>query len=78
MIGFIILGPELEGKSLQLLKEAVSALSRIAVTWNSHNLRRHAAELVVRAPDVPVAVAQLWRRPSAIGGVVSKIPAENV
>lgn len=35
--GFTILGPELEGKRVQLLKEAVPALSRIAVMWNPAN-----------------------------------------
>jgi len=35
--GFTILGPELEGKRVQLLKEAVPALSRIAVLWNPAN-----------------------------------------
>src|SRR5262245_28012295 len=36
--GFTILGPELEGKRLQLLKEAVPHLSRAAVLWNPNNL----------------------------------------
>src|SRR5262245_27787209 len=35
--GFTILGPELEVKRVQLLKEAVPALSRIAVMWNPAN-----------------------------------------
>jgi putative tryptophan/tyrosine transport system substrate-binding protein len=35
--GFTILGPELEGKRVQLLKEIVPALSRIAVIWNPAN-----------------------------------------
>jgi ABC-type uncharacterized transport system substrate-binding protein len=35
--GFTISGPELEGKRVQLLKEAVSGLSRVAVLWNSAN-----------------------------------------
>ncbi len=35
--GFTILGPELEGKRLELLKEAVPVLSRIAVLWNPAN-----------------------------------------
>jgi ABC-type uncharacterized transport system substrate-binding protein len=35
--GFTILGPELEGKRVQLLKEAVPALSRLAVMWNPAN-----------------------------------------
>jgi putative ABC transport system substrate-binding protein len=35
--GFTILGPELEGKRVQLLKEVAPALSRIAVMWNSAN-----------------------------------------
>jgi putative tryptophan/tyrosine transport system substrate-binding protein len=35
--GFTILGPELEGKRVQLLKEAVPTLSRVAVMWNPAN-----------------------------------------
>jgi putative ABC transport system substrate-binding protein len=35
--GFTILGPELEGKRVQLLKEAVPTLSRMAVMWNPAN-----------------------------------------
>jgi putative ABC transport system substrate-binding protein len=35
--GFTILGPELEGKRVQLIKEAVTALSQIAVMWNPAN-----------------------------------------
>jgi ABC-type uncharacterized transport system substrate-binding protein len=35
--GFTILGPELEGKRVQLLKEAVPAAAHIAVVWNSSN-----------------------------------------
>src|SRR3989442_2972213 len=35
--GFTILGPELEGKRLELLKLAVSPLSRVAVLWNPSN-----------------------------------------
>jgi putative tryptophan/tyrosine transport system substrate-binding protein len=35
--GFTILGPDLEGKRLELLKETVSGLSRVAVIWNPTN-----------------------------------------
>ena len=35
--GFTILGPELEGKRLELLKRAVPGLSRLAVLWNPSN-----------------------------------------
>jgi putative ABC transport system substrate-binding protein len=35
--GFTILGPELEGKRLEILREVVPGLSRIAVIWNSAN-----------------------------------------
>jgi putative ABC transport system substrate-binding protein len=35
--GFTILGPDLEGKRLELLKETVSGLSRVAVLWNPSN-----------------------------------------
>ena len=37
MTGFIILGPELKGKRVQLLKEAVPTLARVAVMWNPAN-----------------------------------------
>jgi putative ABC transport system substrate-binding protein len=35
--GFTISGPELEGRRLQLLKDAVPALARLTVLWNSAN-----------------------------------------
>jgi putative ABC transport system substrate-binding protein len=35
--GFTISGPELEGKRVQLLKEAVAGFSRAAVMWNRSN-----------------------------------------
>jgi putative ABC transport system substrate-binding protein len=35
--GFTVLGPELEGKRLDLLKQAVPRISRVAVLWNSGN-----------------------------------------
>jgi ABC-type uncharacterized transport system substrate-binding protein len=35
--GFTILGPELEGKRLELLKQAVPGLARLAVLWNPSN-----------------------------------------
>jgi putative tryptophan/tyrosine transport system substrate-binding protein len=35
--GFTILGPELEGKRLELLKQAVPNVSRVAVLWNPSN-----------------------------------------
>ncbi len=34
MTGFSFTGPELEGKRLQILKEMVPGLSRVAVLWN--------------------------------------------
>jgi putative ABC transport system substrate-binding protein len=35
--GFTILGPELEGKRLEILRQVVPKLSRVAVLWNSAN-----------------------------------------
>jgi ABC-type uncharacterized transport system substrate-binding protein len=35
--GFTILGPDLEGKRLELLKETVPGLSRVAMLWNPTN-----------------------------------------
>jgi putative ABC transport system substrate-binding protein len=55
------LGPELEGKRVQLLKEAVPGLSRIAVMWNPanpgivdflHQMRAAAAALNITAKPI--------------------------
>ena len=35
--GFTVLGPEIEGKRLELLKQAVPELSRLAILWNPSN-----------------------------------------
>jgi putative ABC transport system substrate-binding protein len=35
--GFTVLGPELEGKRLELLKQALPRISRVAVLWNPAN-----------------------------------------
>ena len=35
--GFTVLGPELEGKRLELLRQIVPGLSRVAVLWNPAN-----------------------------------------
>jgi putative tryptophan/tyrosine transport system substrate-binding protein len=35
--GFTILGPELEGKRLELVKQVIPGLSRLAVLWNPSN-----------------------------------------
>jgi putative ABC transport system substrate-binding protein len=51
--GVSLLNAELSGKALQLLKEAVPAVSRVAVFWNSENpLHRQ-----VRAATEPAATA---------------------
>ena len=58
---FYNLGPELEGKRVQLLKEAVPGLSRIAVMWNPanpgivdflHQMRAAAAALNITAKPI--------------------------
>src|SRR5881397_1064935 len=56
--GFTILGPELEGKRLELLKGAIPSLSRVAVLWNPANtgiaFYREAIETAGRALRVAV------------------------
>jgi putative ABC transport system substrate-binding protein len=47
--GLTSIAPELEGKRLELLREVVPALSRIAVLWNPSNAYMIATEKQVRA-----------------------------
>ena len=47
--GLTILAPELEGKRMELLKEAVPRLSRVAVLWNSRVPEARACAGCVRA-----------------------------
>jgi putative ABC transport system substrate-binding protein len=56
--GFAYLLPELTGKRLQLLKEAVPQLSRVAVLWNAANpyKARDLTELQAVADSLSVAV----------------------
>jgi putative ABC transport system substrate-binding protein len=81
--GFTILGADLEGKRLELLKEMVSGLSRVAILWNPTNpgltagyyqqLRDAATALGVTVP-----VAAEVRRPddleSAFAAIVTARP----
>ena len=64
--GFTILGPELEGKRMQLLKRAVPRLARVAVLWNPSNpgIRYYfeAIETAARAMSVSVGPVTEVRR----------------
>jgi len=64
--GFTILGPELEGKRLELLKQAVPKLTRVAVLWNPSNpgiaFNLEATEAAGRALQVTVGPVMEVRR----------------
>jgi putative ABC transport system substrate-binding protein len=64
--GFTILGPELEGKRMELLKQAVPRLSRVAVLWNPANpgiaFNLEAIEVAGRALHVTVGPVVEVRR----------------
>jgi putative tryptophan/tyrosine transport system substrate-binding protein len=62
--GFTILGPDLEGKRLELLKETVSGVSRIAVLWNPTN------------PGLTAGYYQQMRAAATTLGVTVQIVAE--
>jgi putative tryptophan/tyrosine transport system substrate-binding protein len=62
--GFTILGPDLEGKRLELLKETVSGLSRIAVLWNPTN------------PGLTAGYYQQMRAAATALGVTVQVAAE--
>jgi putative ABC transport system substrate-binding protein len=49
-------GPELQGKRLELLREAVPAISRVAVIWNPANVSARAAIPAVAAAAKALAV----------------------
>jgi putative ABC transport system substrate-binding protein len=80
--GFTILGPELEGKRVQLLKEAVPALSHIAVMWNPanpgivdflHQMRAAAAALNITAKPI-TEVTQASELKSAFAAIADSRP----
>lgn len=80
--GFTILGPELEGKRVQLLKEIVPALSRIAVMWNPanpgivdflHQMRAAASALNVAVKPI-VEVTQSSELKEAFAAIANSNP----
>jgi len=80
--GFTILGPELEGKRMELLKRAVPRLSRVAVLWNPANpgitYYYEATEVAARAMRVTlgpvVEVRRLEDLESALATIASGRP----
>jgi putative ABC transport system substrate-binding protein len=62
--GFTILGPDLEGKRLELLGETVSGLSRVAVLWNPTN------------PGLTAGYYQQMRAAATVLGVTVQVVAE--
>jgi len=75
--GFTILGPELEGKRMELLKGALPKLSRVAVLWNPANpgiaFHLDAIEKVGRALHVAVGPVVEVRRVEDLDGAFSTI-----
>ena len=75
--GFTILGPELEGKRMELLKGALPKLSRVAVLWNPSNpgiaFHLDAIEKVGRALHVAVGPVVEVRRVEDLDGAFSTI-----
>ncbi len=76
--------PELVGKRLQLLKEAVPGISRVAVLWNptvpSQALELRATEVAARSLKVKLQVLEAWV-PSDFAGafsVMTKVRASGV
>src|SRR5262249_36914914 len=75
--GFTILGPELEGKRMELLKVAMPRLSRVAVLWNPANpgiaFQLDAIEKVGRALHVAVGPVVEGRRGEDLDGAFSTV-----
>jgi putative ABC transport system substrate-binding protein len=78
--GLTSISPELEGKRLQLIKEIIPTVSRVAVFWNPANAYQIANEKEVRAaaamlqiPVLPVAV----RTAEELDGAFATILAER-
>jgi putative tryptophan/tyrosine transport system substrate-binding protein len=80
--GFTILGPDLEGKRLELLKETVSGLSRVAVLWNPNNPGLTAGyyqqmRAAATALGVTIQVAAGVRRTDDLKNAFSAIASER-
>jgi len=78
--GFTILGPELEGKRMELLKRAVPRLSRVAVLWNPANAYQTGSEKEVQAAArvLRISIVSLpVRNPEELGNALATIPREH-
>jgi len=79
--GNTILSPDIAGKRLQLLKEAIPSLSRVAFLWNPHNASHPAqlADLQGAAPQLgidllPVAARQSDELEDALAAMLRQHP----
>jgi putative ABC transport system substrate-binding protein len=80
--GFTILGADLEGKRLELLKETVPGLSRVALLWNPTNPGLTAGyyqqmRAAATALSVTVTVAAEVRRPDDLKNAFATIASER-
>jgi putative ABC transport system substrate-binding protein len=78
--GLTSIAPELEGKRLELLKEALPRVSRVAVLWNPANAYQIGSEKEVQAAAkvLRISVVSLpVRNPEELGNAFAAIPREN-
>jgi putative tryptophan/tyrosine transport system substrate-binding protein len=78
--GNTILGPEVAAKRLQLFKEAIPAISRVALLWNPDNAsnRLNAEAIKVAAPALGMAFISVpVRRPDELDGAFAAMMRER-
>jgi len=78
--GLTSIAPELEGKRLELLKEALPRVSRVAVLWNPANAYQIGSEKEVQAAAkvLRISVVSLpVRNPEELGNAFAAIPREH-
>ena len=78
--GLTSIAPELEGKRLELLKEALPRVSRVAVLWNPANAYQIGSEKEVQAAAkvLRISVVSLpVRSPEELGNAFAAIPREH-
>jgi putative ABC transport system substrate-binding protein len=79
--GLTSIAPELEGKRLELLKEVLPKVSRVAVLWNPANAYQISSEKEVQAAAkvLHILVASLpVRNHEELGNALATIPRERV
>jgi putative ABC transport system substrate-binding protein len=78
--GLTSIAPELEGKRLELLKEALPRISRVAVLWNPANAYQIGSEKEVQAAAKVLRISILSlpvRSSGELGNALAAIPREH-